>query len=335
MATKIQKRKPNVVKGLIDAAISAYFSAIEIHNKPKIEYRYPNTTLLIINAWELALKAYVYKYIGKSKIYEKERNEQKRTITFDKAITLTCDDINKKTKNKEFIAVKESLSVLEKYRDTFAHFFEKELDTTIFMLLSKSAINFNEFILKWFDKNILENENMILLPIGFKLPFSPIEFLAKTSKNKTVNSFTTLVLEKIDLLKSEGVSDSIVVGFNVSLDYMRKVENADIIAAVDSGKEDALNLMRRIRITTDPNAQAVRVEEKDYSDYLTYDDLRLKVKERNPSLKFNKQFHSIVNDIKADKSLCEIRYLDPQGTNSLKKPFFTNAAVDTILEQYK
>lgn len=61
-------RRKNVVKSLVDSAESAIFAGIEIHNKPRIPYRYPTATLLVINAWELALKAYVYKYIGKKQI---------------------------------------------------------------------------------------------------------------------------------------------------------------------------------------------------------------------------------------------------------------------------
>ena len=49
----------SVVKGLIDSAESAFFSAIEIHNKPRIAYRYPTATLLMVNAWELLLIMYI------------------------------------------------------------------------------------------------------------------------------------------------------------------------------------------------------------------------------------------------------------------------------------
>jgi hypothetical protein len=45
------KRKPNVTKSLIDAAVASYFAAIEIHNKPRISYRYPSATLLLIDSW--------------------------------------------------------------------------------------------------------------------------------------------------------------------------------------------------------------------------------------------------------------------------------------------
>ena len=63
-------RGKGVKKLLLDALRAAMFAGIEIHNKPNISYRYPTAIILIINAWELALKAYVYKFIGKKKIYE-------------------------------------------------------------------------------------------------------------------------------------------------------------------------------------------------------------------------------------------------------------------------
>ena len=63
-------RGKSVTKLLLNSSIAALFAGIEIHNKPNIPYRYPTTIILIINAWELVLKAYVYKYISKKNIYE-------------------------------------------------------------------------------------------------------------------------------------------------------------------------------------------------------------------------------------------------------------------------
>lgn len=40
------------------------FAAVEIHNKPVFEYRYEVGTLLVINAWELALKAHIAKELN-------------------------------------------------------------------------------------------------------------------------------------------------------------------------------------------------------------------------------------------------------------------------------
>ena len=52
----------------------------QIHNKPRIAYRYPTTVILIIKAWKLALKAYVYKYIGKGKIHEREKRQKTHNL---------------------------------------------------------------------------------------------------------------------------------------------------------------------------------------------------------------------------------------------------------------
>ena len=56
-------RGKSVTKLLLDSSQAALFAGIEIHNKPHIAYRYPTAVILIINAWELALKAYILSLI--------------------------------------------------------------------------------------------------------------------------------------------------------------------------------------------------------------------------------------------------------------------------------
>jgi hypothetical protein len=67
------KRKPNIAETLLKNSISAMFSAIEIHNKPNISYRYPTVTILILNSWELLLKSYIYKVLKEKNIIKKDK----------------------------------------------------------------------------------------------------------------------------------------------------------------------------------------------------------------------------------------------------------------------
>jgi Domain of unknown function (DUF3644) len=46
---------------LVDNSLSAVLAAIEIYNKPNFSYREEAFTILIINAWELILKAKILK----------------------------------------------------------------------------------------------------------------------------------------------------------------------------------------------------------------------------------------------------------------------------------
>ena len=66
MARKNKMIQANLLKN----STAAYFAAVEIHNKPNILYRYETVTLLMMNAWELAHKAYIRKHIKKKSIFE-------------------------------------------------------------------------------------------------------------------------------------------------------------------------------------------------------------------------------------------------------------------------
>jgi hypothetical protein len=63
---------PRIETALLGNAKSAMFAAVEVHNKPTFPYRYEVCTLLAINAWELALKAYIAKEVKSVKLIKKD-----------------------------------------------------------------------------------------------------------------------------------------------------------------------------------------------------------------------------------------------------------------------
>jgi hypothetical protein len=328
----MSKRKPNVTKSLLDAAVASYFAAIEIHNKPRIAYRYPSTTLLLMDAWELVLKAYIYKHINKKQIWENKKIG--KTITFSKAIVKVCADINGKSGTKSFESIKSNLFLLEDYRNQFAHFFEPELDPIIFMLISKATINFCDFVAKWFQKDVLQDENLILLPIGFKLPFDPVEFLKKNIVSEVASQYVAQVLTQIKVLNDGDITDSIVVGFDISLASVKKVDNADLIAAIDSANPEATALVREVRITSNPSAPEVRITEDDWKSKFpyTYSVLREKIKEAVPNACFGKEFNTLMSLVKQNKEQCHPRFLDPDKPKGTKKDFYSQTAVDAMIQ---
>lgn len=276
-------RGKSTKKLLLDASRAALFAGIEIHNKPNIAYRYPTATILIVNAWELALKAYVYQYIGKKKIYEADG---KHTITLSKALTLVRDHVNATEKNKKFMAIAENIFQLNEYRCSNIHFAEGALDPVVFMLLAKAVINYDAFVKKYFNKDITKEDNLIILPIGLKLPFDPIDYL-KQDFAGAQNDFVNAVIQSIRKLDGAGVEDSIVVGFSLITDKVKNIKNADIIAAL-TNEEGAVPLQRAIRYTDDPNAPEMRV--KPNLPPLRYADLKEKLKEKKPTIKFGTVF---------------------------------------------
>ena len=69
MSKKISNR-------LLEKSLSAALLAIELYNKPNIEYREESFAILIINAYELLFKAKVVEDTGKiNSIYEYEKKK--------------------------------------------------------------------------------------------------------------------------------------------------------------------------------------------------------------------------------------------------------------------
>lgn len=133
------KRKM-IQSNLLKNSIAAYFAAIEIHNKPNISYRYETTALLLMNAWELVLKAFVKKYIKSKNIFTKDGH----TISIDKALDYTEEYINT-LEPKAFNAIKENLFLIEGYRNNIVHYYSEQLEPYIFMLTAKAALNYVDF----------------------------------------------------------------------------------------------------------------------------------------------------------------------------------------------
>ena len=169
---------------------------------------------------------------------------------------------------------------------------------------------------------------MIILPVGLKLPFDPIDYL-KQDYGSAHNEYVNRVVQSVRKLNEEGIQESIVVGFDVFADRVRDSKNADIIAALENNPE-AIALRKSFRITDDPNAPAFRVEPELLP--LSYSDLVNKVKEKNPNIKINNTFRAAMNEIKKNKSLCQTRYLDPNNKSGAKKCFYSEKAIDEILK---
>lgn len=321
-------RGKSVTKLLLDSSQAALFAGIEIHNKPHISFRYPTATILIINAWELALKAYVYKYIDKKQIYEADGIHTKGFI---KVLRITRDHINAIEKNQKFQAVYDNLDLLNEYRNTNVHFIEGKLDPVVFMLISKAVINYDFFIKKYFGKDITKDDNLIILPVGMKLPFDPIDYL-KQDYGKAHNEYVNRIVQSIRDLNDNGVQDSIVIGFDVYADRIKDSKNADIIASIENNPK-AVALRKGIRITNDPNAPVVRIEPD--LPPLDYYELRDRAKEKNPELKFGKVFNEAMKVIKQDETLCKPNYLNPHEKTGQKKFFYDYRAIDVLISEYK
>lgn len=331
------KRKM-VQNNLLKNSISAYFAAIEVHNKPNFHYRYETTTLLLMNAWELVLKAFVKKYVKSKSIYTKDGY----TISIDKAIDYSEEYINT-IEPKTFTAIKENLLLLEGYRNNIVHYYNEQLEPYVFMLTAKAALNYVDFLKKYFDKDILAEDGLFILPLGFKLPFKPEDFLSKKATNYVSSpeskAFINSMIKIIDDLDKQGIEDTIVVGFDIYLENVKRMKNSDLLVAITSKDEaDAtFSKVNTYRLTKDANAQKINLSDEEIIKIfpLTYKDVCKRCKSEIVGFKQNNKFNGILATLKENSVLAHTRKLNPQSKKSATTTLYSESIVDEIRKYYE
>jgi hypothetical protein len=222
---------------LLGNSISAMVAAIEIYNKPRFSYRDEVFVILLMNSWELLLKAAVSKS-GQRVYYDKKRGEPYRSLTCRDAFWRAA---NSKLwpKDVAVAAVDANLELLSQYRDSAIHFYNDPAFGSVIYSLSQTAIlNFRDVASKVFRKDLGEEINWRIMPLGVNNPVDPIQFMKGSASqdrksSKSVEGFLAALQEKTDALDAAGVpTDRFCTVFDVSLHSIKKIDKADIVVGV-------------------------------------------------------------------------------------------------------
>lgn len=239
---------------LLKNAKAAMVAAIEIYNKPSFSYRDECFVILLLNAWELILKAVLSKKKN-SVFYPKKRKEPYRTLSWRDAITRAEAFFPKEL---PALPVRRNLDLLSTYRDNAVHFYNAtDFGVLVYALSQTSVINFKDLLDKFFSVN-LENEiSWQLLPIGLKPPVDAIQYISqkRTESGKgspAVRQFLTELAAATSEISDAGLDTGrLLTVFSVSLQSTKKIDKADIIVGVQKVEvgEGPLVVTR----TADPN----------------------------------------------------------------------------------
>ena len=335
-SNSMAKRKM-VQSNLVKNSIAAYFAAIEIHNKPNMPYRYETVTILILNAWELALKAYIRKKLKNRSIFE----DNDHTISLDKALSFVAEDINGKVP-KSFEAIRRNIEEIVLYRNGIIHFYCDELEPYIFMLVARCALNYVNFMKEYFSKDIMADDGLFILPLGFKLPFKPEDFLSDNAAqyigSTESRAFVRSIVKTIQDLNEEGVEDSIVLGFDIYFESVKKANNSDLLAAITTidEAEATFGKVTHARFTNDPQATALNMSDVEFRKIWKYSfhDLVKWCRVNIVGFKQTTLFYEIKKEAEKNPNYAYRRRLDNQSVNSPSKTFYTEACLEYIKKTY-
>jgi hypothetical protein len=217
---------------LRDNSVAALVSSIEIYNKPLIDYRNEISTILLINAWELLLKAILSK--NRERIFSpKKRNHPYKTLSIEESLETAKSYFPSEI---PYEAVYENIKRIIEYRNNAIHFYNEDgFEILMDGLIQTSIVNYRDLLNSVFCIDVAEEINLCLLPLSFSNPPDPIVFLKKCnfSKNRTVAEYIRLISETTQNLERRDIDTGrFLTVFKVSLQSTKKISSADITAKI-------------------------------------------------------------------------------------------------------
>lgn len=319
-----------ILNGLLKNSSAAYFAAIEIHNKPNIEYRYETTTVLLLNAWELLLKAYVRKFTKRG-IFTADN----RTIKFKTALEYSYGEMSDADK-AWFEVPRRNLELLEQYRNRYSHFYDTDLNALVFSMLAKASITYVEFYKRFFNGKLLNGKNLYILPLGFDLPFEPEAFLGtnvlRSEASNEVKEYLAHIVSVTEDLQERGISDSVFVSFDVKFGNARAVKNADFLAQINKDGGIPFHKQTTVKISNDKGAAPVYLSDGQFFEFysMTHDEFVGKCEEKISDFKRGKKFNGLKKTIQNDSKYAKQKSANRDGSGG--RYYYSEDAVSKMVE---
>ena len=316
--------RPPAYQALVEKSRAACIAAVETYNRASTAYREENFAILMINAWELLLKARVIKENGGrlSSVYAHDsvklkngKNGKRKKVRFTRCgspytigIVEARNLVQSYKKDNLEDAAAANITTLLDIRDHATHFVASNasLQKTLAELSLAAVRNYIIASQKWF-KVTYADLNLAAIPISFSLNQTHSEAVAKATPAEVIRFLAHVKSEEEKVsAKSSEYFYSVVVNFDlikkatdgaVPIKLAAPGEVAQIIVSIDDDKLPPgmtwafKNLIAALK--------------KKYSDFVQ-----------------NNKFYKIKATLENNKQLCHERRLVPSNKRSTKVVFY-------------
>ncbi|MBA4025057.1 MAG: hypothetical protein C0482_22105 [Gordonia sp.] len=239
------------IKRLIDNSLAAMLAAVEVYNKPQMTYRDEVTVMLVVNAWELALKA-TLRQERQSIFYPKKPGQRYMSVSIDDALG-RVNAGNLWPVGVDGAATTVNIKSLTEYRDRAIHLYNAQgLGSVIHPFLQQNVLNYRDFVLARFRKDLADSMTWQLLPLGATAPADAVQFM-KVDKGSTmvaeVEDFINELRDLMDAAEAGGADMArVAVVYDIHLQSEKKMTSADLVVAVSQTADGQIAIQK-----TDPN----------------------------------------------------------------------------------
>jgi hypothetical protein len=303
-------------KELIDKSVAACVSAIEVYNKPDFKYREESFAILMVNAWELLLKAKLL-LDNKNSLRAIIATLPDGTAKRNRSGNLLTIDLQSAANRLYSHGVLDprcriNIEALVEIRDNAIHFINTDISIQkkVMELGTASLQNYLSAMREWFNRDMAQY-NFYLMPLSFFPEMSISDHII--SEGSEFATFLKYIYDLERQFPSNAESN-----YNITLNYEVRIKKAT---------DPDYNIF-----VTDANSEgmAVKVEEDDVYRRrypLSYTKLIEKLIERYSDFKRDKRFYDLKKSLE-DTSIhgekyCRVRYLNSLENQGSKKTYYS------------
>lgn len=304
---------------LVDKAKEAFVMAIEIYNKPSINYRLEGFSFFICNAWELMLKAHMINKFGEDSIYYADKPN--RTIALENCV--------QKIFTNEKAPLRKNLEKVIELRNTSTHFITEEYEAVYIPLLQACVFNFVDKMMEFHEVDMTRviPENFITLSVRLK----------SLNETEIRGKYEERVAEKL-LLAQQTLEPMIEENnntFAIRVEhyyYNTKDRNqATELYHIDKDAVDGVRIIKELKNPNDTHKYSAKACIKEINRKIQKDNLKLM--QKGVEVQFNiYHFGLFVNyfGIKENERMCFVYQVSTSPQYS-----YSQQAIDFIYDEIK
>lgn len=220
---------------LVGRSLDAFTLAIEVYNRPSMKNRVEAFAIMMVNAWELLLKAEILKVDGYAAIF------------YDESKSIAIKDAVKK-RLQENDPVRINLETLIDLRDNAIHLLIPELQPQLSRLFQATVLNYQTRYRNEMGNSPLAGQSVGMLSLVVDGPAPEIAVIKRTYGQQAASSVLKF-LKQFDQNAQDLDSTEFSISFDYKLALVKRKDESDLSLSVGDGGEGAVIITQ----TKDPD----------------------------------------------------------------------------------
>ena len=220
---------------LIDKSFEAYSLALETINRITIQYRLETFCYLLINAWELLLKAKILEKTGdqSSIYYNMQKGKSKRSRSLQNCLQRIMP--NQKD------PIRRNIERIEELRNESVHLVINQIPRDVIALFQAGVINYHAHLKQWFGRSLSDKFPVGMMSIVYDIGPDQLDITDNRLQKQLGKDAATYLSKYCAEINKEYKQLQRSAQFSIGIEYnlvlTKKSDNADIV--LSSGTSDS------------------------------------------------------------------------------------------------